>query len=461
MSDKIAVRTNKLRVFQRKDIDDIPQLAALPASEREAMKVVAAVLPFRVNSYVIDELIDWSRVPDDPMYRLTFPHRDMLGADDYRRVERLLRENAPSDVVAAAARDIQHRLNPHPAGQLELNVPLLDGRPVAGIQHKYPETVLFFPTQGQTCHAYCTYCFRWPQFVGLDDMKFASKEASDLVRYVEAHPSVTSVLLTGGDPLVMRTALLRRYIEPLLAVPQIASIRLGTKSMAYWPARFVEDSDAEDLLRLFEEVVAAGKNLAFMAHYSHPRELDTPMAERAIARVLATGATVRCQAPLIRHVNDDAKVWETMWRRQVRLGAIPYYMFVERDTGARHYFEVPLVQAYSIFRDAYARVSGLARTVRGPSMSALPGKVVVDGVPEILGRRVFALRFLQARDPAWVGRPFFANYDPQATWFDALRPAFGESSFFFEPGLERMKRARRVNGASKPRLPLLDDAAVA
>ena len=45
------------------------------------------------------------------------------------------------------------------------------------MQHKYRETVLFFPSQGQTCHAYCTYCFRWAQFVGLDDLKFASREA--------------------------------------------------------------------------------------------------------------------------------------------------------------------------------------------------------------------------------------------------------------------------------------------
>jgi len=456
-----ATQTSKLRIYQRKDLDIIPQLASLPASEREAMRIVSAVLPFRVNNYVVEELIDWTRVPDDPMYRLTFPHRDMLSEDDYRLVEGLVREGAPATAVQAAAQEIQKRLNPHPAGQVELNVPMLEGRPVPGIQHKYAETVLFFPAQGQTCHAYCTYCFRWPQFVGLDDLKFASKEAGDLVRYVEAHPSVTSVLLTGGDPLVMRTALLRRYVEPLLALPQIASIRLGTKSMAYWPARFFDDPDADDLLRLFDEVTAAGKNLAFMAHYSHPRELSTPAAERAMQRILSTGATVRCQAPLIRHVNDDARVWETMWRKQVRLGAIPYYMFIERDTGARHYFEVPLVRAYEIFRDAYSRVSGLARTARGPSMSALPGKVAIDGIPEILGHKVLALRFLQARDPSWVGRPFFARYDARATWFDALRPAFDEPEFFFQPSLESMKRERRSAGASKSRLPMLDDVACA
>ena len=56
-----------------------------------------------------------------------------------------------------------------------------------------------------------------------------------------------------------------------------------------------------------------------------------------------TGARIRSQAPLINHVNNDAVTWATMWRAQVRMGIIPYYMFVERDTGAKHYFEVNVI----------------------------------------------------------------------------------------------------------------------
>ena len=103
-----------------------------------------------------------------------------------------------------------------------------------------------------------------------------------------------------------------------------------------------------------------------------------------------------------------------------------------RNTGARRYFELPLEQTWRIYRDAVQKVSGLGRTARGPSMSALPGKVEIQGVTEIRGEKVFALRFIQARNPDWVQRPFFAQYDPHATWFDQLRPAFGEEKFFFE-----------------------------
>ncbi|WP_218163374.1 KamA family radical SAM protein [Nannocystis exedens] len=425
-----------------RDFASIPQIAALPADIRLQLSAVARVLPFRVNRYVLDELIDWGRVPDDPIYQLTFPQPGMLDDAEVQVVADLLRAEAPGGEIEAAVRRIQRGLNPHPAGQITLNVPTLDGRALRGMQHKYRETVLFFPAQGQTCHAYCTYCFRWPQFVGLDDLKFAARESEQLVEYLRRHPDVTDVLITGGDPLVMRTAALRRTIEPLLAarLPGLTTIRIGTKALAYWPYRFTTDADADDLLRLFEEVAERGMHLALMAHSSHPRELETPAAITAIRRVRSTGAVIRCQAPLIRRVNDDPQVWAELWRAQVRLGAVPYYMFVERDTGPKEYFKVPLARAVAIFGDAQRQVSGLCRTARGPSMSAMPGKVVVDGVVESGGRLCFSLRMLQGRDPAWVGRTFLAEYDERAAWLDELRPAGDEPEFFYQRVLRETQR---------------------
>jgi len=442
---RTRLKPRKYRAYTRKDIDAIPQLDRVAPRLRTAMKAVSAVLPFRVNDYVLDELIRWEDVPDDPIFRLTFPQPEMLEPGDLRRMVDLVREEAPPAALKAEARAIQDRLNPHPAGQMTLNVPRLDGAPVAGMQHKYRETVLFFPSQGQTCHAYCTYCFRWAQFVGIESLKFASREAQTLVRYLRAHREVRSVLITGGDPLIMKTATLRRYVEPLLTEPgldHIASIRLGSKAPAYWPYRFVTDPDADDLLQLFEEVRAAGKHLALMTHFSHPREIETRVAAEGLRRAAGAGAVVRCQAPLMRGINDDPDVWADLWSRQVRLGAVPYYLFVARDTGPKGYFEVPLARAHDIFREACRRVSGLARTVRGPSMSALPGKVVVDGVADVAGERVFVLKLLQGRVPGWVGRPFFAAFDPEAAWLDHLRPAFGEAEFFYEAELRAVENGR-------------------
>ena len=147
------------------------------------------------------------------------------------------------------------------------------------------------------------------------------------------------MLLTGGDPLIMSARNLAAYIEPFLGheFDHIRNIRIGTKSVAYWPYKFVTDKDADDTLRLFEKVVNSGKHLAIMGHYNHWRELSTDVAQEAIRRIRNTGAQIRTQSPLVKNVNDSSEVWARMWKEQVKLGCIPYYFFVERNTGAKNY----------------------------------------------------------------------------------------------------------------------------
>lgn len=424
----------KYKVFTHRQIDQIEQLQALPQELRFAMKVVAQILPFRVNNYVIEELIDWNNIPEDPIFQLTFPQQGMISPEHFDRMAALLSNNASSKEVQALAHEIRLELNPHPAGQMQMNVPKLGDEYLEGMQHKYNETVLFFPSQGQVCHAYCTFCFRWAQFVGDNELKFASKEATQLHEYLAQHQEVSDLLITGGDPMVMKTKHLEQYLSGVLKpeLEHIQTVRIGSKALTFWPHRFVTDADSDELLRLLERLSKAGKHVAFMAHYNHWKELDTPIAREAIRRIRDTGAIIRSQGPLLNHINTNADDWAELWRRQLKLGIVPYYMFVERDTGARRYFEVPLAQAWEIYREAIQKVSGLARTARGPSMSAGPGKVEIQGVTEIHGEKVFALRFIQGRNAAWVQRPFYAKYNEKATWLDHLEPAFGEEKFFFE-----------------------------
>ena len=430
----------RFRAYGRRHLDRLPEMRHLSDEQLIALKAVSTVLPFRVNEYILRELIDWDEIPNDPIYQLTFPQAGMLDRSDFIRLEDMIVRGEEGERLRRTVRDIHMRMNPNPAGQKILNVPRVDGERVLGCQHKYRETVLFFPVQGQSCHAYCTYCFRWPQFVGVKDLRFAAKNVDDLVRYLAEHEEVTDVLITGGDPMVMSAAVLRATIEPLLdpSLDHVRSIRIGTKSLAYWPYRYLTDRDADDVLRLFEKIRSSGRQLAFMAHFSHPRELGTKALVAATRRILATGAVIRTQAPIIRHINDRPEAWSEMWRRQVALGMVPYYQFVERDTGPRQYFQVPLAKALRIFSTACTEVSGLARTVRGPAMSATPGKVLVDGVCMLGGERVFVLKMVQARDPEWVNRMFFAPFDAQAAWLDELQPAFGDDQFFFGPYIRAM-----------------------
>ena len=305
----------RYRAILRHELPSLPQIQALDADERLAMMAVSTVLPFRVNHYVIEELIDWDNIPDDPVYQLTFPQRGMLASEDLSVMQDLVRKDASQDELQEAARKIRYRMNPQPDGQKQYNVPRYRGELIPGMQHKYADTVLYFPRQGQTCHAYCTYCFRWAQFVGEKDLRFRSGETDLLHAYLREHREVSDLLFTGGDPMVMRTKHLRAYIEPLLGpgFEHVQQIRIGTKTVAYWPHRFVYGEEADDFLRLLEEIRAAGKLPAIMAHYSHPVEMSTDVARDAIRKIQDAGGVIRTQAPLVRHVNDSSSIWADMW----------------------------------------------------------------------------------------------------------------------------------------------------
>ena len=449
--------TASYRAIDLRNVSKIPQWGLIDPDVRDAIEVVGHVLPFRTNQYVMDDLIDWSRVPDDPIFQLVFPQQPMLEPSAFARIRGPAAGRCPERHARQRDQPDPTESQSAPGRAAYSQRPNARWPPPAGVAAQVSRDGVVLSVARADVPCLLHVLLPLAQFVGLENLKFQASEADDLVEYLKVHPEVTDVLITGGDPMIMRSQVLRKYIEPLLSpeLEHVQNIRIGTKSVAYWPHRFVSNPDADDCLQLFEEVVASGRHMAIMGHYSHPVELEPEIAREATRRIRNTGTQIRMQAPLIRHVNDEPEAWATLWKTGVRLGLIPYYMFVERDTGARNYFEVPLVECYKIFKEAYSSVSGLARSVRGPSMSAFPGKVRILGVVtlrDIMDSHVFeTLReslgfdllvdadkplmvcdFIQARDPAWVRKPFFATLDENAAWFDDLRPAFGKDRFYFE-----------------------------
>jgi hypothetical protein len=86
-------------------------------------------------------------------------------------------------------------------------------------------------------------------------------------------------------------------------------------------------------------------------------------------------------------------------------------------------------------------------------MSALPGKVVVEGVLDVGGTAHFLLSFLQARNPSWCRRPFLAEFDPTACWLSDLRPPGGVSEFFYAAELREMLHEDGKPYAAAPHCP--------
>ena len=221
----------KMKFYGLRNLGDIDQLKYLSEKQKFEIEVVAHVLPFRVNNYVVEELIDWDNIPDDPIFQLTFMQKEMLNENQFYRMAEVLSNEKDKNEIKQTADEIRLELNPHPAGQMTINIPMLGDNPVPGVQHKYRETVLIFPSSGQTCHSYCTFCFRWAQFVGMNDLRLAVQESEIFQDYLQSHKEVSDVLFTGGDPMVMSAKNLAAYIEPLLEpeFDHIQNIRIGTK----------------------------------------------------------------------------------------------------------------------------------------------------------------------------------------------------------------------------------------
>ncbi len=337
-------------MYTAADVDQLTARAGLAPARRQEIQAAATALRFRVTSYVTDELIDWSAVPDDPIYRLVFPDPDML------------RKARASESPGPAARPGQASAGVQPASESPVTCHRHTGEPVLpGVRHRYHDTVsVLLPAGPAGSFGITLPGMHWP---GPEpEPPLAAAGLPRLAGYLTAHPEVSIAELTGADPLSMGTRALGRYLEPLLTAEHLVSIRLRTSALARWPYRFLAGPDADELLHLVERVIAAGKSLAVLAEWSHPRELEPAPAREAMRRLCGTGATVYSHGKLAGTVNDAPGIWSGMWRTQVRLGMIPRTMLLPRVTGPAQHYRVTLARAQNIFAGAYGSMTGLART---------------------------------------------------------------------------------------------------
>jgi KamA family protein len=412
--------------YNAKNFREIEYMRYIPESVKNEIDTVSRVIPFKTNNYVVDYLIDWENYKDDPIYILNFPNKQMLNPDQYARLSQALKNTNSNGALNKIIHDIRMEMNPHPAQQMT-NVPLLNGEELRGLQHKYKDIVLFFPSQGQTCHAHCTFCFRWPQFVKDLDLKFSMREIEKVIAYIRQEECINEILFTGGDPMVMDPATLTKYIHALInaKIPNLQNIRFGTKSLSYWPFTFIPryNEEAVEMLDTLKYISDSGLHLAIMAHFNHPNELETEVIQEAIHNLKKCGAEIRTQAPVLNHINNSSENWAQMWQRQVQLGMIPYYMFIERETGPYEYFSIPLADVYRMYQEAIRDTGSFAKTITGPVMSASKGKVQIMGIitNPLDGNDYFVMQYVRHRDYRKTFKPFLMEFDESATWVDQLQ----------------------------------------
>ena len=278
---------------------------------------------------------------------------------------------------------------------------------VPGLQHKYAQTGLLLVTD--RCAAYCRYCFR-KRIVGNDSDEIAPDYAV-VAEYMRQHPEMNNVLLSGGDPFTLSTRKLHAIMDHLLTVPNLTSIRLGTKTIAFYPPRFADPQ----LPELFRRIEAAGKTPVIVAHFDHIGEISDE-AVKNIRKLREVGVQFLNQSVLLANVNDDPDILAKTFARCHEIGVRPYYLFQGRPVKAASHFQVPLRRGVEIVRGINQRLSGIQKTFKY-IMSHYTGKTEILDLGE--DNRLY-MRYHQNPHPEKIGKIFSRRYVEGACWLDDL-----------------------------------------
>ncbi len=347
-------------------IDKIPQLTQ---EEKEKLKKITEKYVFRVNDYYLS-LIDWNN-PNDPIRKLVIPNEGEL--EEYGRWD-------------ASDEDTNYV--------------------VPGCQHKYGTTALLLVSE--VCGAYCRYCFRKRLF--RNDVKEVMNDVEPGLKYIEEHPEINNVLLTGGDSLILSTKKLRMIIERLRSIDHVKIIRLGSKLPVFNPMRIYED---EELLNLIREYSSPKQRIYIMAHINHPNEI-TDETIKGFEALHEAGAIVVNQTPVLKGINDDPEVLARLLDKLSWAGVTPYYFFVNRPVAGNRDFVLTFKELYNIVEKAKAKTSGLGKRVR-LSMSHTSGKIEILAIEN--GKAY--LKYHQSRDNEY-GKFMVLDCPDDAAWFDDL-----------------------------------------
>ena len=219
--------------------------------------------------------------------------------------------------------------------------------PVPGLVHRYADRAMLMTTT--TCSTYCRHCTR-KRVAGMYESTIRAARLQQAVAYLAAHPEITDVILSGGDPLTMGTEMLERIVAAVRSVSSVQLIRIGTRTPVVLPARIT--GELVGMLKKYHPIW-------INTHFNHPSEL-TPEAAAACERLVDAGVPLGNQTVLLRGVNDRPEIMEQLCRGLVRLRVRPYYLFqCDLVRGIEH-FRTPLSRGIEIMEYMRGRVSGLA-----------------------------------------------------------------------------------------------------
>ena len=231
--------------------------------------------------------------------------------------------------------------------------------------------------------------------------------------YINSHPEITNVLLTGGDAFMLTTNKIAGILGRLGEIPHVKVIRFGSKLPAFNPYRFIDDPDLLDLLEDFSKPT---KRVYIVCQFNHPRELSE-VARKAIDMILKRGVIMINQTPLLVGINNDPATLTELLRDLAQTGVAPYYVFQCRPTRGNAHFKTTMIEGIDITEAAKKQLSGLGKRFRYAGSHA-SGKI------EILGHddEWQYFKYHQSKEPRYYGQFFKLPRKDDAKWWDDWMP---------------------------------------
>jgi lysine 2,3-aminomutase len=276
------------------------------------------------------------------------------------------------------------------------------------LTHRYRYRALLHTSA--TCGVYCRFCFRKMHLSPFDQSLYQGNFQPAL-DYLQAHPEIHEVILTGGDPLMLTDAALARLLTALSTIAHIQHIRIHTRMVVGLPSRI-----SSDLCRLLKTYAPS---LSMVHHFNHPREL-TPQAQRALYRLLQAQIALYNQTVLMRGVNDHPKILFLLWQKLYHQGVKPYYLHHMDYVPGSFHLRVPISRGKRIMRQLVGHLSGPALPEYVLDLPGGGGKIHLMHGPAALERRFEAnlhaewYRFRKSHTRACSANPYtyYADFAP-------------------------------------------------
>lgn len=262
----------------------------------------------RINPYYLGLI----RYPGDPIWKQCVPDRSEL--EDFDAFEDPLNEDAMS--------------------------------PVPNITHRYPDRVLFLVTS--QCGMYCRFCTRKRKVGNADKISMRGLESA--FKYIETHPEIRDVIMSGGDPLMLTDYMLEKILMRLRAIKHVEIIRLGTKMPCVLPQRITPKLC--NMLKKYHPVYVN-------THFNHPWEI-TAESSRACQMLADCGCPVGNQTVLMKGVNDNADTIKELMQKLLKMRVKPYYLYMADETKGANHFRTSIRTGIEIMDKLRGHTSGLA-----------------------------------------------------------------------------------------------------